>query len=432
MRSMDRVSPNIAIVGGGIAGLALALGLHRRGIAAQVYEAAPQFSQIGVGITLLPHAMREIEALGLGALVASSGIENRESVFFNRFGQKLFSEPRGKFAGYPHPEIGIHRGNLHAMLLTAVREQLPPNAVCTGHQLVGLEQDSRQVTLHFKATTEGTAFRPSVVADMLIACDGVNSATRKIFYPEEQVAFAGINTWRGVTRHKPILDGRTYMRIGSLKTGKIVVYPIIDNVDGSADQLINWIAEIETPGQRKNDWNKTGNLNDFLPIYESFKFGWLDVAQLIRNAEAVLEYPMVDKDPVDRWTFGRVTLAGDAAHPMYPRGSNGSAQALIDVRTLADLLAATADPTAALRKYEAIRRPITTQIVRTNRDSPPDVINLKVEELVGDRPFDDLDKYISQEELRRLSEQYKQVAGFRTEDMHDGADSSAATQIASG
>jgi 2-polyprenyl-6-methoxyphenol hydroxylase-like FAD-dependent oxidoreductase len=415
---MDSAAPRIAIVGGGIAGLALALGLHRRQIAARVkiYEAAPQFNQIGVGLTLLPHAMRELEALGLDRAVTSMGIENRESVFFNRFGQQLFAEPRGKFAGYAQAEVGIHRGNLHAILLAAVRERLPHSAVCTGHQLVALEQDARQVTLQFRSTADNTLL-PRVSADLVIACDGVNSATRRVFYPDEQVAFAGINTWRGVTRRKPILDGRTYVRIGSLKTGKIVIYPIVDHVDGSGDQLINWVAEIETPGQRKNDWNKKGNLNDFLPIYESFKFAWLDVAELIRNAEAILEYPMVDKDPVDCWTFGRVTLAGDAAHPMYPRGSNGSAQALVDVRTLADLLATNADPVAALREYEAIRRPVTSQIVRTNRESPPDVINLKVEELVGDRPFDDLNKYISQEELRRLSEQYKQVAGFPAEDV---------------
>jgi 2-polyprenyl-6-methoxyphenol hydroxylase-like FAD-dependent oxidoreductase len=413
---MDRPTPDIAIVGGGIAGLALALGLHRHGLDARIYEAAPQLSQIGVGITLLPHGMRELEALGLGPKVAATGIENRESMFFNRFGQRLFSEPRGKFAGYSQPEIGIHRGRLHSILLAAVRERLPPDAVFTGHQLVGLEQDIRRVTLRFKSTADNEPL-PPVSADIVIACDGVNSAARRAYYPDEQVAFTGINTWRGVTRRKQILDGRTYLRIGSIKTGKIVVYPIVDNIDGSGDQLINLVAEIETPGQLKNDWNKKGNLDDFLPIYESFKFDWLDVAQMIRDAEAVLEYPMVDKDPVDAWTFGRVTLAGDAAHPMYPRGSNGSAQALIDVRTLADLLAAADDPVAALREYEAIRLPATSLVVRTNRANPPDVINLKVEELVGDRPFDDLDKYISQEEMRRLSERYKQVAGFRAEDL---------------
>lgn len=405
----------IAIVGGGIAGLALALGLNRHGISAQVYEAAPEIAEIGVGITLLPHGMREIAILGLADKMLAAGIENRESAFFNRFGQKLFSEARGKYAGYPQPEVGIHRGRLHGILLAAVRERLGEEAVACDHQFVGLDQTDSQVTLHFKAMSDGSPRTP-VTADVVIACDGVNSAVRRIFYPNESVAFTGINTWRGVTRRKPILDGRTYMRIGSIKTGKIVVYPIADDIDGlgdgSGDQLINWIAEIETNRNNPNDWNQKGDRADFLPIYESFKFDWLDVGQLIRDAETVLEYPMVDKDPVDQWTFGRVTFAGDAAHPMYPRGSNGSAQALIDVRTLADLLASSDDPRAALAHYEAERRPATAEIVLTNRVSPPDIINLRVEELVGDRPFDNLDDYISQGELRGLSDRYKRVAGF--------------------
>ena len=402
---------NIAIVGGGIAGLALALGLHRHGILARVYEAAPEITEIGVGITLLPHGMREIASLGLANKLLAAGIENRESTFFNRFGQKLFSEARGKYAGYPQPEIGIHRGRLHGILLAAVHERLGPDAVVCDHQFVGLDQTESQVMLHFRAMSDGSV-RPPVAADVVIACDGVNSAVRRMFYPGESVTFTGINTWRGVTRRKPILDGRTYMRIGSIKTGKIVIYPIVDDIDGSGDQLINWIAEIERDNNDRNDWNQPGDRRDFLPIYESFKFDWLDVGQLIRDADTVLEYPMVDKDPVAQWTFGRVTFAGDAAHPMYPRGSNGSAQALIDVRLLADLLAVHADPRAAFAAYEAERRPATAEIVRTNRVSPPDIINLRVEELVGDRPFDDLDDYISQAELRGLSEQYKRVAGF--------------------
>lgn len=402
---------NIAIVGGGIAGLALALGLHRHGIKARVYEAAPEIAEIGVGITLLPHGMREIALLGLDREVLAAGIENRESVFFNRFGQQLFAEARGKYAGYSHPEVGIHRGRLHGILLSAVRERLGPAAVACDHQFVGLDQTESRVTLHFKRTSDGSAHAP-IIADFIIACDGVNSAVRRIFYPGESVAFTGINTWRGVTRRKRILDGRTYLRIGSIKTGKIVIYPIVDDVDGSGDQLINWIAEIENASNRRNDWNQKGDRQAFLPIYEKFKVDWLDVAQLIRDAETVLEYPMVDKDPVQRWTFGRVTFAGDAAHPMYPRGSNGSAQALIDVRRLSDLIAASDDARSAFEGYEAERRPATAEIVRTNRVSPPDIINLRVEQLVGDRPFDSLDKYISQSELRRLSDEYKLVAGF--------------------
>lgn len=406
-----RTPLSIAIVGGGIAGLALALGLHRHGIKARVFEAAPEIAEIGVGITLLPHAMREIALLGLAEEMLAAGIENRESAFFNRFGQKLYGEERGRYAGYPQPEVGIHRGRLHGILLSSVRQRFGQGAVTCNHQFVGLDQTESGVTLQFKTTSDGSALA-SFEADVVIACDGVNSAVRRIFYPDESVAFTGINTWRGVTRRKPILDGRTYMRIGSIKTGKIVIYPIVDDIDGTGDQLVNWIAEIEGDTSLRNDWNQQGDRRDFLPIYESFKFDWLDVGALIRDAETVLEYPMVDKDPVPQWTFGRVTLAGDAAHPMYPRGSNGSAQALIDVRMLADLLASSDNPRAAFAEYEAERRPATAEIVRTNRVSPPDVINLKVEELVGDRPFENLDDYISQGELRRLSDQYKRVAGF--------------------
>jgi 5-methylphenazine-1-carboxylate 1-monooxygenase len=399
----------IAIIGGGICGLALALGLHRNGMSATVYEAAPEIKEIGVGITLLPHAMQEIATLGLMDEVRAAGIENRQSAFFNRFGQKIFAEDRGRHAGYATPEIGIHRGRLHGILLQAARERLGPDAIVTDHQLSEFSQNDNSVSLSFRSLSSG-ATRPSVEVDIVIACDGVNSAVRKQLYPDDRVAFTGINTWRGVTRRKPILDGRTYMRVGALKTGKMVIYPIKDFDDGT--QLINWVAELERADDAANDWNKAGSKSDVLPIFESFRFDWLDVAALIEDAEAILEYPMVDKDPIDQWTFGRVTLAGDAAHPMYPRGSNGSAQALIDARTLADLLASTSDPLAALATYEAERRPKTARIVETNRTSPPDIINIRVEELVGDRPFDNLDDFISQQELRRLSDSYKQVAGF--------------------
>ena len=201
----------------------------------------------------------------------------------------------------------------------------------------------RGATVHFRQISTGAALAP-VRADVAIACDGINSAIRKQFYPDDKLAFAGINTWRGVTRRKPILDGRTYMRVGSILTGKIVIYPIVDDIDGEGNQLINWMAEIKRDTVEQNDWNKPGNLDDFFPIYENWRFDWLDVAQMIKDADQILEYPMVDKDPIERWTFGRVTLAGDAAHPMYPRGSNGAAQAAIDARTLADLLAQRARP----------------------------------------------------------------------------------------
>lgn len=406
----------IAIVGGGIVGLALALGLHQRGVPSRVYEAAPEIKEIGVGITLLPHAMRELTDLGLGEQVREAGIELGSSAFYNRFGQCIYSEARGLAAGYPYPEISIHRGRLHNLLYREAVSRLGQDRILTDAQLVSMRQDEGGVDIEFRKTSTGETLAP-VRATIMIGCDGVSSATRKALYPEDKVVFTGINTWRGVTRRKPILDGKTYFRIGSIRTGKIVVYPICDDIDDDGNQLINWVAEIERPTSTMNDWNKGGRLEDFLPVYENWTFDWLDVGALIRDAENLLEYPMVDKDPLDQWTFGRITLAGDAAHPMYPRGSNGSAQGLIDARTLADLLAETDDPLEALKAYEAARIGPTGHVVRTNRTSPPDIINIRVEELTGDRPFDDLDQLITQDELRQLSDQYKRVAGFSAADV---------------
>src|SRR6478752_3106580 len=379
---------DVAIVGGGICGLSLALNLKERGIACRVYERAPEIKPLGVGITLLPHAMREFSTLGLGDELLEAGIENHDCRFFNRFGQLIYREERGKFAGYPFPEVGIHRGRLHVILYEAVQKRLGQDVVLPDCECVGLDQDDSGATVHFKQTSTGTP-RESVRTDLVVACDGINSALRKQFNPNDKIAFSGINTWRGVTRRKPILGGRTYMRVGSILTGKIVIYPIVDDVDGSGNQLINWMAEIKRDTSEQNDWNKAGNLADFFPLYESWRFDWLNVAQMIRDAD----------------------------HPMYPRGSNGAAHAAIDARTLADLLTKNSDPREALKAYEAARVAPAAKVVRTNREQPPDFINIKVEALVGDRPFDNLDKYITQDELRALSENYKRIAGFALTDV---------------
>jgi 2-polyprenyl-6-methoxyphenol hydroxylase-like FAD-dependent oxidoreductase len=401
---------DVIIVGAGICGLTLALALHQRGIGCRVLERAPRITDLGVGITLLPHAMRELEALGLDQDLLKAGIENRESRFFNRFGQLIYTEPRGRVAGYPEPEVGIHRGRLQMVLYRKALERLGADRILTDRRCVGVDQDDASVSVRLRTTSTDEPLPPARGA-VAIACDGVNSTIRKQLHPGDALAFAGINTWRGVTRRAPILTGKSYIRVGSILTGKMVIYPIIDDIDGEGRQLINWMAEIKRDSHAKNDWNQPGNLADFISIYQDWRFDWLDVVAMIRDAEQILEYPMVDKDPVGRWTFGRVTFAGDAAHPMYPRGSNGGAQAAIDARTLADLLARN-EPPAALTAYEAARRETTAKIVRTNRQQPPDFINIKVEELVGDRPFDNLDDYISQDELRALSENYKRVAGF--------------------
>ena len=409
---------SIAIIGGGIGGLSLALNLHQRGLVCEVFETVPAVKEIGVGITLLPHAVRELASLGLQAELEAAGIENLESVFFNRYGQYIYREPRGRHAGYTLPELGIHRGKLHRILFDAVLSRLGAAHVHTNHRCMQVTQTDAGVILHFTETTTGQQLA-QVHADVVIACDGVNSTLRKQFYPDEKVAFSGINTWRGVSRHRPILSGKSYIRIGSIDTGKMVIYPIVDNLDSDGMQLVNWVAETQREGDAMNDWNRIGSGDDFLDIFKDWTFDWLDVPALIKGADSILEYPMVDKDPISQWTFGRVTLLGDAAHPMYPRGSNGSAQAIIDGRTLAAQLATVqqsgGDMRSALLAYEELRRPTTSKIVLTNRSTPPDFIIMKADELSGGKPFRHIDDLISQAELRAISENYARIAGFSRE-----------------
>jgi 2-polyprenyl-6-methoxyphenol hydroxylase-like FAD-dependent oxidoreductase len=304
----------ISIIGGGIAGLSLALGLHQKGIACEVYESVAEVKEIGVGITLLPHAMKELAALGVQAELEAVGIENLESVFYTRHGQYVYREARGRHAGYTLPEIGIHRGKLHRILFEAVLQRLGGDHVHTGHRCTGFSQDAEGVTLQF-TLSDGSS--RSVHSDSAVACDGVNSAVRKQMHPQDKVCFAGINTWRGVTVHKPILTGKSYLRIGTVEAGKMVIYPIVDNVDGQGNQLINWVAELQRPDAAMNDWNKAGDPAVCAAIFKDWKFPFLDVPNLILQAESVFEYPMVDKDALPFWTQGRMTLMGDAAHPMY-------------------------------------------------------------------------------------------------------------------
>jgi 2-polyprenyl-6-methoxyphenol hydroxylase-like FAD-dependent oxidoreductase len=399
---------NIAIVGGGIAGLSFALGLHHRGIDCDVFESVSEVKEIGVGITLLPHGMRELAELGLQDALEAAGIENLESVFYTQHGQYVYKEARGRHAGYALPEIGIHRGKLHRILFEAAIKRLGSDKVHTGMRCSGFVQNSDGVQLDFLNTHTIV----SLEAQIAVACDGVNSVIRKQMHPDDALCFAGINTWRGVTVHPPILTGKSYLRIGTVEVGKMVIYPIIDNVDGKGNQLVNWVAELQKPNAVMNDWNRPGDPAVCAEIFKNWTFDFLNVPELILKADKVFEYPMVDKNALPFWTQGRVTLMGDAAHPMYPRGSNGSAQALIDARTLADQLSQHADPKEALKSYEALRLAPTAKVVETNRNVPPDFIIMKAEELSGGKPFRHIDDLISQDELRQISDNYKSVAGF--------------------
>ena len=401
---------NIAIVGGGIAGLSFALGLHKRGIDCDVFEAVTDIKEIGVGITLLPHAMRELAELGLQDALEAVGIENLESVFYTQHGQYVYKEARGRHAGYTLPEIGIHRGKLHRILFDATVSRLGADKVHTGMRCSAFSQNDNGVEIEFSNAHTQTSLK--VQAQIAVACDGVNSVVRAQMHPQDALCFAGINTWRGVTVHPPILTGKSYLRIGTVEVGKMVIYPIIDNVDGKGNQLINWVAELQKPNAAMNDWNRPGDPAVCAEIFKDWTFDFLNVPELILKADKVFEYPMVDKNALPFWTQGRVTLMGDAAHPMYPRGSNGSAQALIDARTLADQLAQHTDPKEALKAYEVLRLTPTAKVVETNRNVPPDFIIMKAQELSGGKPFRHIDDLITQDELRQISDHYKAVAGF--------------------
>jgi len=401
---------NIAIVGGGIAGLSFALGLHKRGIDCDVFEAVTDIKEIGVGITLLPHAMRELAELGLQDALEAVGIENLESVFYTQHGQYVYKEARGRHAGYTLPEIGIHRGKLHRILFDAAVSRLGADKVHTGMRCSAFSQNDNGVEIEFSNAHTQTSLK--VQAQIAVACDGVNSVVRAQMHPQDALCFAGINTWRGVTVHPPILTGKSYLRIGTVEVVKMVIYPIIDNVDGKGNQLINWVAELQKPNAAMNDWNRPGDPAVCAEIFKDWTFDFLNVPELILKADKVFEYPMVDKNALPFWTQGRVTLMGDAAHPMYPRGSNGSAQALIDARTLADQLAQHTDPKEALKAYEVLRLAPTAKVVETNRNVPPDFIIMKAQELSGGKPFRHIDDLITQDELRQISDHYKAVAGF--------------------
>jgi 5-methylphenazine-1-carboxylate 1-monooxygenase len=403
---------DIIIVGAGIGGLTLGLALHAAGIPCRIFESAAEIRAVGVGINLLPHATRELAALGLEAALAQVAVATQDATFFNRFGQLIYQEPLGRAAGYADPQFSIHRGDLQMVLLDAFRARAGSDRLLTSHHCTGVEQDESRVSVHF-SDGPGGGHRSTMRGRVAIACDGINSAIRKQFFPDEgEPRYSGVNMWRGVTRWKPILSGASMVRAGWLSHGKMVIYPIRHAAGADGLQLINWVAEIETPVYRKRDWTRPGSLDDFIGAFADWHFGWLDVPALIRAADSVLEFPMVDQDPLPRWSFGRVTLLGDAAHPMVPRGSNGAGQAILDARALTSALLENADSVAALAAYEKQRLEATTRIVLTNRTNPPDAILREVFERTHDQPFGAIDDVISRDELVALSEGYKRIAGY--------------------
>lgn len=415
------------IVGGGIGGLTAALSLHAAGIDVEVFEGAREIRPLGVGINCLPHAVRELVELGLGERLARIGVPTRELIYTNRHGQRIWQEDRGLHAGYRWPQYSLHRGRLQMLLYEAALERLGAEHVHLDHALDRFEQDGDGVTAHFVSRTVASgsshaaseaarrpqARRGSCSADLLIGADGIHSAVRQALYPAEGLPiWNGAVLWRGVSFARPFLSGASMIMAGH-EWQKFVCYPIAPpRADGL--QEINWIAELkyrDRPPLQREDWNRQGRLEDFLPRFESWNFGWLDAPALIRSADRCFEFPMVDRDPLPGWTHGRVTLLGDAAHPMYPIGSNGASQAILDARVLAWRLASERDPVLALQLYDDERRPATAAIVMANRRNGPEKVMQAAEERAPDG-FVHVHDVIPAEELDATALEYKRIAGF--------------------
>ncbi|MFL5816940.1 MAG: flavin-dependent oxidoreductase [Conexibacter sp.] len=404
---------SVLIIGGGIGGLTTALALNARGIDCRVYEAAPEIQELGVGINTLPHAIRELRDLGLLEALDAASIRTAEMFYLNRQGQQVWHEPRGLEAGHDVPQLSIHRGVLQSVILRAVVERLGPDAVRTGCRLVDFSSGGDGVSARFvdAAGAEVDVIR----GDALIGADGIHSTVRAAFYPDEgPPRWNGAMLWRGATDWPAFLTGRSMVIAGGMDA-KVVVYPI--GSGSSPDvRLTNW-AVIARTGEagalppRREDWSRPGRMDELLPHVERFAIESVDHIGLIRSTATFWEYPLVDRDPLPRWSHGRVTLLGDAAHPMYPVGSNGASQAILDARALADALVAETDVTQALKAYEEQRRVTTAQIVASNRTGGPEGVIDAVEALAPDG-FEDVDTVLSHRERAEIVQGYARQAGF--------------------
>ena len=410
---------DVIIAGGGIGGLTAALSLHRAGLAVQVFESVDRIQALGVGINLLPHAVRELDALGLADELAGNGLTPTTLAYFTKRGEPIWDEPRGLAAGYRWPQISIHRGVLHTILHAAALAEIGADRIHTGCHLDRLTDTGDGVEATFIDRRTG-AISATAKGAMLIACDGIHSVARRHFYPDEGMPkWNGSLLWRGLADGDRVFDGRTMIWAGHPRQ-KFVLYPLLDLPDGR--QQLNFIAELRTDNTElleREDWNQAGDLSDFLPEFEEWKFPWLDVPALIASAPGTFLFPMVDRDPVERWSFGRVTLLGDAAHPMYPIGSNGASQAILDARTLAGCLRSHPDDVErALARYDEVRRPATSAIVLANRGLGPELPMQLVEERAPNG-FASLSDVITPEEILDVTDGYRKMAGFSLQQLQD-------------
>lgn len=400
----------IIIVGAGPVGLTLALLLHRNHIPVKIYEAVEQVKPLGVGINLLPHSVRVLVELGLKDQLDSIGVRTSALHYYNKLGQQIWAEPRGIEAGYEHPQFSVHRGEFQMMLLAETRKRLGEETLETGLKLIDWEDTAGGVSVRLLNLAKEEI---CVEGRCLVAADGINSTARSLLYPNEGAPLYGNRIlWRGTSVTKPFLDGRTMFMAGH-PTCKFVAYCIQENCDGMNNNLINWIAELEHPEDpiEMQNWNRKVNVDVFADSFTKWNFDWVNIPEIIQQSQAVYEYPLSDRDPLPKWTFGNMTLIGDAAHPMYPIGSNGASQGILDAEKLSNELSSQETVSNAFNNYELERRPATSNIVLSNRKNGPEQVMQLAEERAPEG-FKHVHDVISQAELEEIANKYKQTAGF--------------------
>ncbi|HWK96437.1 MAG TPA: flavin-dependent oxidoreductase [Pseudolabrys sp.] len=400
------------IIGGGVGGLTTALMCHARGIDCEIYEQSDTIRELGVGINTLPHAIKELKDLGLLERLDAVAIRTYELFYANRFGQTVWHELRGTDAGFEVPQFSIHRGRLQGVLYQAARARLGETRIFTGHRLGHFMQDESGVSAYF-FDRQGRHIR-TARGDVLIGADGIHSFVRARLFPQESPAiWNGTILWRGAVDWPQFMTGRSMIIAGGMEA-KFVLYPI---AEGSAPdrRLTNWavMAKVAAGGTtpRKEDWSRQGRWDDLRPYVQKFNLPFLDVSHLIEASGEFWEYPLCDREPLPRWSHGRVTLLGDAAHPMYPVGSNGASQAILDARCLADKLLTADNAMHALWQYDQERLPMTTQIVLMNRKGGPEGVIDAIEARAPDG-FQNIDDVLSYEERKAIVRGYASTAGF--------------------
>ena len=412
----------VIIAGGGVGGLVTALMLHARGIDCEIFEQADAIRELGVGINTLPHAIKELADLGLLARLDAVAIRTYELFYTNRFGQEIWREPRGLDAGYDIPQFSIHRGRLQSVIYQAVRARLGESRIHLNCRLGSFTQDEGGVTAYF--FDRNGAHRATARGDVLIGADGIHSVVRDKLFPNEgPPRWNGLMLWRGAIDWPAFLTGRSMVVAGGL-AAKLVVYPIAEGTRPDK-RLTNWavvgrVADGSTPVPQKQDWSRPGRFEDLMPHVQRFRIPYMDARALIEATNEFWEYPMCDRDPLPRWSHGRVTLLGDAAHPMYPVGSNGASQAILDARCLADQLKDADHPVHALWSYEQTRLPMTAEIVRMNRRGGPEGVIDAVEARAPDG-FSNIDDVLSFEQRKAIVRGYASAAGFAREQVNKAA-----------